>query len=82
MTGYCVRGLSLCCELRYMYMHDVSMIHVCMLVLHDCDMLHVGLSPSIDYLGLVYWKQVILWMCLMYGDDFRHYHHEETVRTN
>lgn len=30
------------------------MIHVCMLVLHDCGMLHVGLSPLIDYLGMVY----------------------------
>ena len=39
-----------------MYRHDVGMIHVCMLVLHDCDMLYVGLSPSIDYLGMVYWK--------------------------
>ena len=31
MTGYCVSGLSLCCELWYMYMHDVIMIYVCML---------------------------------------------------
>ena len=42
-----------------MYMHDVGMIHVCMLVLHDCDMLHVGLSPSI-----VIWE----WYTLEAGD--------------
>ena len=42
-----------------MYMHDVGMIYVYVLVLHDCDMLHVGLCPSIDYLEMVYWKQVM-----------------------
>ena len=54
MAGYCISGVSLCYEQWYIYMHDVGMIYVCVLVLHDCDMLHVGLCPSIDYLDLVY----------------------------
>ena len=59
------------------------MVLCCMLVLHRCYLLYVGLSPLICYLlcgtGMFGKAGDVRKSCLMCGEYFRHLHYEETV---